>query len=67
MKLTYIYHSGYAIEGDDFTIVIDYYKDSSDKKEDGIVYGKLLEKKDKLYVLSIESQESKSRVCYLFG
>ncbi|MDR0743627.1 MAG: MBL fold metallo-hydrolase [Tannerella sp.] len=31
MKLTYIYHSGYVIEGERCTIVIDYYKDSQDK------------------------------------
>ena len=51
MKLTYIFHSGYAIEGDDFTIIIDYYKDSSDISGEGIVYKELLKKKEKLYVL----------------
>ena len=29
MKLDYIYHSGFAIEADDATILIDYWKDSS--------------------------------------
>ena len=31
MKLTYLYHSGFVIEGMHCTIVIDYYKDSDDK------------------------------------
>lgn len=28
MKLDYIYHSGFAIEADGVTVIIDYYKDS---------------------------------------
>lgn len=55
MKLTYIYHSGFAIEGDGFTIIIDYYKDSSDQEKEGIVYKELLNKPGKLYVLSTHS------------
>lgn len=51
MKLTYIYHSGYALEFDNFTIIIDYYKDSENK----IVYNSLLKKKSRLYVLSTHS------------
>lgn len=51
MKLTYIYHSGYAIEAEGFTIIIDYYKDSDDE----VVKNKLLKKKGKLYVLSTHS------------
>jgi L-ascorbate metabolism protein UlaG (beta-lactamase superfamily) len=31
MKLTYIYHSGYALEGERCTVIIDYYKDSDDE------------------------------------
>jgi len=31
MKITYVYHSGFIIEGDDFAIIIDYYRDSEDK------------------------------------
>ena len=30
MKLDYIYHSGFAIEAEGVTIIIDYYKDSSE-------------------------------------
>lgn len=51
MKLTYIYHSGFAIEGDNFTIIIDFYKDTPDN----IVYNKLLKQEGKLYVLSTHS------------
>ena len=31
MRLTYIYHSGFAIEADEFAILIDYYKDTGRK------------------------------------
>ena len=31
MKLDYIYHSGFAIEADEVTVLIDYWKDSSDE------------------------------------
>ena len=31
MKLDYIYHSGFAIEADGITVIIDYYKDSSEE------------------------------------
>lgn len=55
MKLTYIYHSGFAIEGDGFTIIIDYYKDSSDQKDKGIVHEELIKKSGKFYVLSTHS------------
>ncbi len=55
MKLTYIYHSGYAIEAKDFTVIIDYYKDSEDNFRDGIVHKKFLKNKGRLYVLSTHS------------
>lgn len=55
MKLTYIYHSGFAIEGDGFTIIIDYYKDSSGNEKEGIVHNTLLKKEGKLYILSTHS------------
>ncbi len=29
MKLVYIYHSGFALEGEGFTVIIDYYRDSA--------------------------------------
>lgn len=55
MKLTYIYHSGYAIEGNGFTIIIDYYQDSSENPSEGIVHKQLLKNPGKLYVLSTHS------------
>jgi len=48
MKLTYIYHSGYAIEFEQCTIIVDYYKDS----DDGFVHRSLPDFPGKLYVLS---------------
>ena len=54
MTLDYIYHSGFAIEGENFTIIIDYYRDS-DGENDGIVHDSLLHRAGKLYVLSTHS------------
>ncbi|MDR2954871.1 MAG: MBL fold metallo-hydrolase [Prevotella sp.] len=55
MKLTYIYHSGFIIEGEHFAIVIDYYKDSTDIPQKGIVHEELLKTRKKLYVLNTHS------------
>ena len=53
MKLDYIYHSGFAIEADGVTVIIDYYKDSSEEEPNrGIVHDRLLKKPGILYVLS---------------
>lgn len=53
MKLDYIYHSGFAIEAKDVTVIIDYYKDSSEETSDrGIVHDRLLQMPGELYVLS---------------
>ena len=50
MKLDYIYHSGFAIEADGITVIIDYYKDSSEEAPDrGIVHDHLLKKPGTLY------------------
>ena len=79
MKLTYIYHSGYAIEAKDFTIIIDYYKDSDDNPKEGIVRKKLLNNKGRLYVLSTHShadhfnpeilkwKDTKKYITYIFS
>lgn len=50
MKLTYIYHSGFAIEAESFSIVIDYYQDAI-KENSGSVVHELLSSAKKLYVL----------------
>ena len=52
MVLDYIYHSGFGFEFNDVTIIIDYFKDSSETEKDkGIVHDYLLQKPGKLYVL----------------
>ena len=62
MRLDYIYHSGFAIEANNATIIIDYFKDSSPTVyNEGIVHEYLLNKPGKLYVLSMHRAEE-SRV-----
>lgn len=52
MKLDYIYHSGFAIEGERVTVLIDYYKDSPGKTcSGGIVRDHLLSRMGPIYVL----------------
>lgn len=78
MRLTYIYHSGFAIETHNFTMIIDYFQDSlGDKK--GVVYDRLLLRPYKLYVLSTHSHEDhfnpevfewrkrRSDICYIMS
>ena len=48
MKITYIYHSGFIIECERSTIIVDYYKDTDDE----IVHRSLNSFPGKLYVLS---------------
>lgn len=55
MELVYIYHSGFALLGEEFTVIIDYYRDSNEKPLTGIVHGKLLKRPGRLYVLSSHS------------
>ncbi|MDR1919282.1 MAG: MBL fold metallo-hydrolase [Tannerellaceae bacterium] len=52
MKLTYIYHSGYAIEAEGFAIVFDYYKDSGASPVKGYLHDELLRRPGRLYVLA---------------
>lgn len=51
MRLTYIYHSCYTIEAANFTIIIDYYKDSISDNQ-GIIHDRILHRPHPLYVLS---------------
>lgn len=80
MTLTYIYHSGFAIEAEGVTIIIDYYKDSSETApHEGIVHDRLLKRPGKLYVLAshfhpdhfnrevLTWKEQRPDVCYLFS
>ena len=51
MILDYIYHSGFAIEAEGVTVIIDYYKDSSETEHNrGIVQDYLQQRPRKLYV-----------------
>lgn len=53
MQLTYIYHSGFAIETEQVTVIIDYYKDSSETTyNQGVVHDRLLQRPGKIYVLA---------------
>ena len=48
MILDYIYHSGFALEAEGVTVIIDYYKDSSEAEHSrGIVHDYLLQKPGK--------------------
>jgi L-ascorbate metabolism protein UlaG (beta-lactamase superfamily) len=78
MNLVYIYHSCYVIEGDGFSILIDFYKDTVFGGE-SYVHDKVLSRSGKLYVLSSHShfdhfnpeifawKERKSDIQYIFA
>ena len=55
MKLTYIYHSCFALETDNLTIIFDYFKDSGETPSGGQVNDYMLTCPGKLYVLSSHS------------
>ena len=79
MRLTYIYHSGFAIEADGFAILIDYYKDTGKSPEKGFVHEELLNRSGTLYILSshfhpdhfnpevLRWKTYKKDIVYLFG
>ena len=52
MRLVYIYHSGFAVEAEGFSMIIDYYKDTSPEYGKGLVYDYFLKSAKPLYVLS---------------
>ncbi len=54
MELIYLYHSGFALLGEGFTIIMDYFEDSVSATS-GIVHDELLKRSGKLYVLSSHS------------
>ena len=51
MQLTYIFHSGFIVSGQGFSILIDYWRDTKFFKK-GYVHQHFLQSTDKLYVLS---------------
>ena len=63
MTLDYIYHSSFAIEAEGVTVIIDYYKDSSETEHNrGIVHDYLLQRPGKLYVLATHFHPGKKCV-----
>jgi L-ascorbate metabolism protein UlaG (beta-lactamase superfamily) len=52
MKLTYIYHSCFALEFNAFTVIVDYYKDTVTPFEKGLIHSQLLNRPGKIYILS---------------
>lgn len=52
MRLVYIYHSGFALEADGFSILIDYFKDSDPDPAKGYVRSELLKRAGTLYILA---------------
>lgn len=55
MKLTYIYHSCFALEFNACTVIVDYYKDTVMPFDKGLIHSQLLNRQGKLYVLSSHS------------
>lgn len=51
MELVYLYHSGFALLGDGYTIVMDYFEDSVSSSE-GVLHDEILKRPGKFYVLS---------------
>lgn len=52
MRLVYIYHSGFVVEAEGFSVLIDYFKDTDKDPMKGYVQGELLKRPGKLYVLA---------------
>ena len=44
MRLVYIYHSGFVVEAEGFSILIDYFKDTNPGPAKGFVRGELLKR-----------------------
>ena len=51
MKLIYLYHSGFALLGEGYTLIFDYFEDSV-SADKGIVHEQLLSREGQLYVFS---------------
>lgn len=54
MKLVYLYHSGFALLGEGYTIVFDYFEDSR-SADKGILHDEILSREGRLYVLASHS------------
>lgn len=55
MTLHYIFHSGFAITGEGYTIIIDFFMDAPDDQNRMLVHDILLNRPGKIYVLSTHS------------
>lgn len=78
MDLIYIYHSGYALLFEGFTVIIDFYEDSVSETS-GCVHEQLLSRPGRLYVLSshfhadhfnrrvLEWRQVKEDIVYVFS
>lgn len=51
MELIYLYHSGFALAGGNFTLVFDYFEDS-ESADCGILHNELLQRPGRFYVLA---------------
>ncbi|MDL2282601.1 MBL fold metallo-hydrolase [Parabacteroides sp. OttesenSCG-928-G06] len=79
MRLVYIFHSGFVIEARNFSILIDYYKDTGFHPRQGYVHDVLLKRDEPLYILASHShpdhfnreilswKEQKANITYLFS
>ncbi len=78
MELVYLYHSGFALLGEAFTLLFDYYEDS-ETADSGVLHRKLLDRRGKFYVFSSHShydhfnkeiltwREKRPDIIYLFS
>ena len=74
MRLTYIYHSGFAIEAEGYAILIDYFQDTGKTPDTGFVHDELLHRPGTLYILSshfnpeiLEWKKIKKDIKYIFS
>ncbi len=79
MRLVYIYHSGFVVEAEGFSILIDYFKDTNPDPAKGFVRGELLKRPGTLYVLAshfhpdhfnpdvLKWKEEKDDIKYIFS
>ena len=79
IRLVYIYHSGFVVEAEGFSILIDYFKDTNPGPAKGFVRGELLKRPGTLYVLAshfhpdhfnpdvLKRKEEKDDIKYIFS
>ena len=60
MELVYIYHSGFALLGDGYTVIMDYYRDTEDKQAEAALR-RLMNEQPEEPVAAPETQKSAER------